>query len=119
MPKDDEILPSGNLASPQPRLGTIVILQGLNGCAEISDGKLGVLSKDIRVGIFDSDSAVLKLPKGLVVRDASARGAGYFEPHRFKIVVTSEDKSLVDYSVDTQARNPHGEFYSADIAPSK
>jgi hypothetical protein len=96
-------------------LGAMLLFQGLDGCAEISDGRLGVLTKDIRVGVFGTDKAVLALPRGLVVRDASASGMDRFEPHRFKITVTSEDQDLVDYSAATKAANPHGEFYSADI----
>ena len=96
-------------------LGALLLFKALDGCAEISDGKLGVLAKDTRVGIFGTDKAVLTLPRGLVVRDASATGADRFEPHRFKIVVTSEDRTLVDYAHATETINPHGEFYSADL----
>src|SRR5687768_4930729 len=79
-------------------LGAMLLFKGLDGCAEISDGKLGVLAKDIRVGVFGTDKAVLTLPRGLVVRDASATGMDRFEPHRFKIIVTSEDQGLVNYA---------------------
>lgn len=94
----------------------LLLIKGADGCAEISNGKLGVLSKDIKAGVWNSNDVMLSLPKGLVVRDASANGAGWFEPHRFKIVVTSDDKQLVDYSANTNDANPNGELYSGDVS---
>ena len=96
-------------------LCAMLFFKGLDGCAEISGGKLGVLAKDLPVGIFGTDRVVLTLPRGLVVRDASATGMDRFEPRRFKIIVTSEDKELVDYAAPTAAANPHGDLYSADL----
>ncbi len=60
----------------------------------------GRLEKDINVGIFADDSVVFKLPKGITVRDASAKGlsaVGQFENNRFEIVITSDNKNLVNY----------------------
>lgn len=96
-------------------LAVMLLFTVLDGCAEISDGKLGVLTQDIRAGVFGTENVVLTLPRGLVVRDASATGAGRFEPHRFKIVVTTEDPGVVDYTPVSPASGSHGEFYSADI----
>lgn len=56
------------------------------------------------------------LPKGLLVRDASASGMDWFEPHRFRIVITSDDPGLLE-SVGTSAtdRELNSEYYSADV----
>ncbi len=87
----------------------------LMGCAETADGAMGVLKRDIEVVRFGEDQQVFRLPKGLVVQDAHATGAGYFEPYRFRIVVTSDDEGLVDYSSPeaASAANLHGNYYSA------
>lgn len=88
---------------------------GLNGCAEVADGKLGVLRRELKVGPFGSDRSLFTLPKGLRVRNASATGAGWFEPHRFRLVVTSEDPNLVDYASPLAQGVPQAsELYSAD-----
>ena len=93
-----------------------VVNQILNGCAEIPDGRIGVLNQDIEVGYFDGNKTIFTLPKGLVVREASASGAGWFEPFRFRIVVTSNNEKLVDYSEALEeAEGQNGEYYSADI----
>lgn len=93
-----------------------LIYQALNGCAEIANGRIGVLSQDTKVGYFGGDKTVFTLPKGLVVREASATGAGWFEPIRFRIVVTSDNESLVDYSVSKeQLDGQYNEYYSAEI----
>ena len=42
------------------------------GCAEIEDGRTGVLGR-----------VLFTLPKGLVVREASATAADWFEPQLF------------------------------------
>ncbi len=97
-------------------LGVLLFFRALDGCQEISDGKLGVLTKDVRVGVFGTDKTRFTLPRGLVVRDASATGMDRFEPHRFKIVVTSEAVDLVDYVAPKTHEYPDGEFYSADVS---
>lgn len=90
--------------------------EALDGCAETANGRIGVLTKDVQVGYFDTDKQVFTLPKGLVVREANASGFGYFEPFRFRLVVTSEDENLVKYdSVDVRRLPNASEFYSADI----
>jgi hypothetical protein len=67
------------------------------------------------VGVFGSEKVLFTLPKGLVVRDASATGADWFEPHRFRIVVTS-DAALVDYSQKvTPLSGQRTEHYSEKI----
>lgn len=96
-------------------LGVMLLYTVIDGCAEVADGRVGVLTRDLRVGIFGTDRAVMTLPRGLVVRDASATGADRFEPHRFRVVVTSEDAGLVDFAAPTEAANPHDEFYSAHV----
>ncbi len=57
------------------------------------------MPQDTKIGFFGGDTTVFTLPKGLVVREASATGAGWFEPNRFRIVVTANNESLVDYSL--------------------
>lgn len=97
-------------------LAAVLLFTGLEGCAEIPNGRLGSLSRDLEIGYFEGDKAVFKLPKGLVVRDASATGADRFEPHRFRLIITSEDETLVDYSAKIEAQSgQHGEYYSADV----
>jgi hypothetical protein len=97
-------------------LGAMLFWKAMDGCQEITDGKLGILTREVRVGVFGADKTLLTLPRGLVVRDASATGMDRLEPHRFKIVVTSEAVGLVDYVEPTAQANPHGEFYSADLS---
>lgn len=96
-------------------LAGALIELGLNGCAEVANGKLGVLRQELKVGPFGSDRTLFTLPKGLQVRDASASGAGWFEPHRFRLVITSENPGLVDYTTPPAQDAPQAsELYSAD-----
>lgn len=98
-------------------LGGLLLYVVLQGCAEVANGKIGVLSQDIRVGLFGSNKVLFTLPKGLVVRDASATGADWFEANRFRIVVTSDNPELVDYSLKVeQLSDQHTEHYSAEVA---
>ena len=93
-----------------------VLYQALMGCAEIADGKLGVLTRNIEVGQFNKSDTIFSLPKGLIVRDASATGADWFEPYRFRLVVTTDDKSLVNYDEGIVPESGHHhEYYSADV----
>lgn len=93
-----------------------IIHQALDGCAEIANGRIGVLTKDVEVGLFQGEGVIFKLPKGLVVREASATGAGWFEPYRFRIVVTSDEESIVDYSQSGQVpEGQNSEYYSVKI----
>lgn len=97
-------------------LAGLLLYVVLQGCAEVANGKVGVLSQDIKVRVFDSDKVLFILPKGLVVRDASATGAGWFEPHRFRIVVTSDNAALVDYSQKVAPlSDQRTEHYSAEV----
>jgi len=86
----------------------------LDGCAEIADGRIGVLKKEIAVGFFNTKRKLFVLPKGLIVRDASAVGMDWFEPHRFRLVITSDSEDLVDYTVDPKKLRQDSEYYSAD-----
>lgn len=92
-----------------------IVYQTLNGCAEIANGRIGILAEDVEVGYFGGNTTVFKLPKGLVVREASATGVGWFEPYRFRIVVTSDNESIVNYSVGKeQLDGQTSEYYSAE-----
>ena len=87
----------------------------LIGCAETPSERLGVLTRDVEVGRFGESSALFTLPKGLVVRKASASGMGWFEPFRFRLVVTTNDESLVAYSDGELRPDADAEYYSADV----
>jgi hypothetical protein len=101
-------------------LASFLLFTKMQGCAETPDGRLGTLSRDIQIGYFGSDKTIFKLPKGLVVRDASATGADWFEPYRFRLVITSSDETLIDYSANIQPKpGQHGEYYSADVIAHK
>jgi hypothetical protein len=94
-------------------LAGVLAYTTLMGCAEVANGRVGVLSQDLTVRHFGGHDTLFKLPKGLVVRDASASGADWFEPYRFRIVVTSDNEHLVDYSHGAVPSSGHdGEFYS-------
>lgn len=100
----------------------MLLYSALDGCAEIANGRIGVLTRDVSVALFDdggSDTeSLFMLPKGLVVREASATGAGWFEPYRFRIVVTANDERLVDYRKDSDLLpKKRTEYYSAGPAP--
>ena len=88
----------------------------LQGSGETPDGRMGVLVRDIEVGRFNETNTVFTLPRGLVVREASATGADWFEPYRFRLVITSDDDALVDYSPRITDLPSDGEYYSADVA---
>ncbi|MCG8550318.1 MAG: hypothetical protein MI799_07945 [Desulfobacterales bacterium] len=97
-------------------LVVILFYQALNGCAKIADGRIGRLAEDTQIGFFGDSETLFTLPKGLVVRDASATGAGWFEPYRFQIVITSDNEALVDYSINERPPvKQDGEYYSADV----
>jgi len=81
--------------------------------------KFGVLKKDVKVGLFaKKGSTYFTLPKGITVRDVSERGFSaidLFENHRFDIIITSDDDSLVDYTTSAKKLLPFGNLYSADV----
>ncbi len=88
----------------------------LQGTPEIKHGRYGVLKENVDIGRFGETKKIFSLPKGLMVRDASASGMDWFEPNRFRVVITSERENLVDYSIDQKkAKSKYGEYYSADI----
>jgi hypothetical protein len=88
----------------------------LNGYPEARFGKYGRLDKNIVLGRFGEKQKLFILPKGLLVKNVSATGMDYFEPNRFKAIVTSDQDDLVDYTIDQKAaESSHGEYYSADI----
>jgi hypothetical protein len=94
----------------------IILFLILQGTPEIKKGRYGVLKENIQIGRFGETTKIFSLPKGLIVRDASASGMDWFEPNRFRVVITSEREHLVDYSIDQEkAKSEHGEYYSADI----
>lgn len=98
-------------------LAFLVFLQLMDGCAEMSDGRVGVLTQDVEVGIFDSGETLFTLPEGLVVREASASGAGWFEPYRFRIVVTANNERFVNYELTAEELVAQDtEFYSAEVS---
>ena len=79
--------------------------------------KLGILKKDVKVGLLKGDSNFIFLPKGITVKNKSERGLaaiGQFENHRFEIIITS-DEDLVNYSVSKDSLFMFGNFYSSDI----
>ncbi len=94
----------------------VILFLLLQGTPEIKNGRYGVLKESIEIGRFGETQNIFSLPKGLIVRDASASGMDRFEPNRFRVVITSEREHLVDYSIDQkEAESKHGEYYSADI----
>ncbi len=96
-------------------LFTIVYLL-LQGTPEVRSGRFGVLTSTVEIGRSGGNVKIFTLPKGLIVRDVSASGADWFEPHRFRIVITSDRENLVDYSIDqVKAESGYGEYYSADV----
>jgi len=95
-------------------------LQLLDGCAEMTDGRVGVLKQDLEVGLFDTNETLFILPKGLIVREASATGADWFEPYRFRIVVTANNERFVDYEPSAEEFDKQdGEFYSAEVSTTR
>lgn len=98
-------------------LAYFLFIQLMDGHAEMADGRIGVLSQDVEVGVFDTDEVLFTLPKGLVVREASASGAGWFEPYRFRLVVTANNERFVDYKSSAEKiEGQDGEFYSAEVS---
>ncbi|MDX1959281.1 MAG: hypothetical protein SFU98_11950 [Leptospiraceae bacterium] len=96
-------------------LTILLFINIAEGCAEIPNGRLGILKNSISIGYFSKSKKLFTLPKGLVVRDASASGASWFERHRFRIVITSESDDLVDYNIEPTSLGEQTEYYSADI----
>jgi hypothetical protein len=61
----------------------------------------GILTQGITIGpSWNKPGPVIRLPKGLMVRDASPRSiaaSDLFEPNRFSITVGATSNSIVDY----------------------
>ena len=99
-------------------LGLILLWINLNS----PSNELGRLEKEVEIGVFMTDSTLLKLPKGLTVRNASERGlaaAGQFENERFSIVITSDDPYLVNYDLPKDSLQQFANYYSADVGKWK
>lgn len=77
------------------------------GCVRVDNDRRGLLQRDIEVRDFYTRGLLFKLPQGLVVADASPTGMGWFEPHRFSIILTSDDPKLVDYSSAPKGGNTY------------
>lgn len=83
------------------------------------EDRIGVLARDVEIGSFSGSDAIFRLPRGLTVRDASPRfiaSIDQFEPHRFSIVITTENEGVVNYKVPPGVLHQHHEYYSLDIA---
>lgn len=84
----------------------------------------GVLRQDVTVYFQrwqgqDREVIPIIIPKGLTVRDASPRGfnaIALFEPNRFKIIFTSEDRNLVNY-IDYKNHIDNNLFGFYPVAP--
>lgn len=79
--------------------------------------RTGVMTRTVEIGVFgDTETEpVLTLPKGLTVGDVmSPNTIGEFEPYRFAIIVTTDRKGLVDYSMPVDSLHRFGYVYSAD-----
>ena len=101
-------------------LAYVLFAMAMNGCAEEPDGRVGVLIQDVEVGVFDTDETLFTLPRGLVVREASASGAGWFEPYRFRIVVTADNERFVNYEAsDEDLAVQSAEYYSAEVSKER
>lgn len=85
------------------------------------NGRLGRLEENLKIGYFAADSVLFIVPKGITVEDASPWGLsaiGQFEPHRFAIIVTSDEAGLVNYNLPKDSLSPSGILLSADRYPS-
>lgn len=94
-------------------LGSILL-----GTFVFSSKGYGRLEKEVIIGNFMGDKELFRLPKGLTVEDASAKGLtaiGQFENNRFSIVITSDDLELINYNLPKDSLNQFGNYYSADI----
>jgi hypothetical protein len=91
----------------------------INEYFEFKSHRLGVLKQDMEVRFFAGSDVLIRLPKGLTVRDASPQflaAIGQFEPNRFSIVFTSDRANLVDYGLADSMLTPFkNELYSLDL----
>jgi hypothetical protein len=80
--------------------------------------KLGVLTRNVSAGSFGKGDVAFTLPMGLTVVDVSPQGftaLGRFENSRYAIVITTEDRKLVDFNATP--KHEFGELYSVDDRP--
>lgn len=71
------------------------------------ENRCGVLKNDVKVlfpkGENGNEMMTVIIPKGITVKDASPRGFDHvdlFEPYRFQIIFSSDEKDMIDYSVN-------------------
>lgn len=95
-------------------LGISWLLFALSGSPE-TEGDLMILQKDVSARCPGKGGEIFRLPKGLVVQDVTASGAGWFEANRYKIVITTDDTELARVMIDSaDDKCGHGYYYSAD-----
>lgn len=98
----------------------ILNIFGFIGLAfELNTNQVGVLTEDVNVGdFFNRDSVLFILPKGLTVRNMSPQGLGaidQLEPHRFYIVVSTNDNQIVNYNIRKDTLYFTDNMYSMDF----
>jgi hypothetical protein len=74
---------------------SLLLFWHARGKLEADRGPLVVLQRDTAVHCFSQRKTLFTLPKGLLLQDVSARGMDIFEPHRYKLVIPTDDSSLV------------------------
>ena len=82
----------------------------LEGQLEAKGGPMVVLKEDTPVHCFSKKRTLFTLPKGLVLQDVSAHGASIFEPHRYKLIITTDLREQVR-SVRDEERGVCGDSY--------
>ena len=80
------------------------IYRSIDGGPEIPNGRIGLLTNDVPVYDFMSNRKLFVIPKGILVKEASAYGAGWFETQRFKIIITA-NSDIPDYDYTNKAHN--------------
>lgn len=78
-------------------LAAVLLYFVLQGCAEVADGQLGVLTRDLQVGEFFGLRGPIHTSER-IGGQGPATGADWFEPNRFGLVITSDDEGLVNFS---------------------
>lgn len=84
--------------------------------------ELGRLEKEIKIGYFQTDQTVFKIPKVITVKNASKRGLGalkQFKNKQFPIVITSDDPNLVNYNLPEDSLKMFGNCYATEIQQSE
>jgi hypothetical protein len=76
----------------------MLFAQAMDGCAEEPDGRVGVLTQDVEVGVFDTNETI----------------------YRFRIVVTANNERFVDYEPSEEdLAVQSAEYYSAEISEGR